>query len=111
MTRALPPRILAVVREVADVRGVTMAEILGDRRHAQVARARMEAMARCRALDPAPSLPRIGVWFGRDHTTVLHACRVMAETVREAADLAGARAAERAEADAAAWRSAWGAFL
>jgi chromosomal replication initiator protein len=33
------------------------------------------------------SLPRVGAAFGRDHTTVLHACRRVAELVRTDAKL------------------------
>jgi hypothetical protein len=41
--------------------------------------ARFEAMYRVRTeikiAGSEPSLPQIGKWFGRDHTTVLHALR------------------------------------
>jgi chromosomal replication initiator protein len=36
------------------------------------------------------SLPRIGTAFGRDHTTVLHACRKVEEVVEADTKLAAA---------------------
>ena len=69
-----------VLSDVAEARGVTLVDMLGEDRVRPVAFARFEAMWRLRELR-APdgrrlfSLPRIGRLFGRDHTSVLHALR------------------------------------
>lgn len=64
---------------VADYHQLRVADLLNKRRTRQLARARQMAMALCKELT-AHSLPEIGDAFGgRDHTTVLHACRLIAE--------------------------------
>jgi chromosomal replication initiator protein len=56
-----------------------MADLLSKRRSRSVARPRQMAMALAKELTNH-SLPEIGDAFGgRDHTTVLHACRVITE--------------------------------
>ncbi len=56
-----------------------MAELLSSRRTRSVARPRQIAMALAKELTNH-SLPEIGEAFGgRDHTTVLHACRTIAQ--------------------------------
>ena len=58
---------------------IRMAELLSKRRHRSIARPRQMAMALCKELTQH-SLPEIGDAFGgRDHTTVLHACRKIEE--------------------------------
>ena len=58
---------------------IRMAELLSKRRHRSIARPRQMAMALCKELTQH-SLPEIGDAFGgRDHTTVLHACRKIDE--------------------------------
>jgi chromosomal replication initiator protein len=57
--------------------GVTMLDLLSQRRHRAVARPRQAAMWLCRHTTKF-SLPQIGQAFGdRDHTTVLHAVRMV----------------------------------
>jgi len=73
---SLPPRIAKIIRDVAGERGVRVAEILSPCRRRPVAYARWEAMRRVRALAPTPSYPRIGRWFGRDHSSVIYAMNV-----------------------------------
>lgn len=64
---------------VADYHQLRVADLLHKRRTRQLARARQMAMALCKELT-AHSLPEIGDAFGgRDHTTVLHACRLIGE--------------------------------
>lgn len=53
--------------------GITLRELLGDSRKRRVAYPRQVAMYLARDLT-RNSLPEIGRRFGRDHTTVLHAC-------------------------------------
>ena len=81
-----------VIREVAARHRLTIAELVGESRKREIAWPRIEAMARIRALTgpdgrPRYTLPRIGQFFGRDHTTVLSAVRRWAEisASREAA--------------------------
>jgi chromosomal replication initiator protein len=63
----------------ADYYQLRVADLLSKRRTRQLARARQTAMALTKELT-SHSLPEIGDAFGgRDHTTVLHACRLIAE--------------------------------
>jgi chromosomal replication initiator protein len=64
-----------IQKTVADYYKVRMADLLSKRRSRSVARPRQVAMALAKELTQQ-SLPEIGEAFGgRDHTTVLHACR------------------------------------
>ena len=64
-----------IQKTVADYYKVRMADLLSKRRSRSVARPRQVAMALAKELT-SHSLPEIGDAFGgRDHTTVLHACR------------------------------------
>lgn len=72
----LPDRATAIVKLVCDLRDVDYSEIMGQSRVRHIAHARQEVMWMLRAMEPQPSLPRIGRWIGgRDHTTCLHAIR------------------------------------
>ncbi len=62
-------------RKVAEYYNVRLSDILSERRHKRIVRSRHMAMFLARQLTNH-SLPEIGDAFGgRDHTTVLHACR------------------------------------
>ena len=64
---------------MADYYQLRMADMLSKRRTRSLARPRQMAMALAKDLTEH-SLPEIGDAFGgRDHTTVLHACRVIRE--------------------------------
>ena len=64
-----------IQKTVADYYKVRVAELLSKRRSRSVARPRQVAMALAKELT-SHSLPEIGDAFGgRDHTTVLHACK------------------------------------
>lgn len=67
------PRIAAkrILAEAADKHGVTVEDVLGPARPHRLTLARQEAMYRLR-LDMRWSLPRIGSFMNRDHSTVLH---------------------------------------
>ena len=68
-----------IKRTAADYYKVKVADLLSKRRNRSVARPRQVAMALSKELTNH-SLPEIGDAFGgRDHTTVLHACRKIAE--------------------------------
>ena len=76
-----------IVERVAAAFNVTEKELLGASRLRGVLRPRQIAMYLARELTGL-SLPRLGAAFGRDHTTVLHACRKVAEAVKGDAGLA-----------------------
>jgi chromosomal replication initiator protein len=58
---------------------IKLSDMLSDRRAVHIARPRQIAMALCRDMTTS-SLPDIGRRFGnRDHSTVIHACKRIAE--------------------------------
>ena len=68
-----------IQRTVADYYKIRLSDLLSKRRNRSIARPRQIAMALAKELT-SHSLPEIGDAFGgRDHTTVLHACRKIAE--------------------------------
>ncbi len=68
-----------IQKTVADYFKVRVADLLSKRRSRSVARPRQVAMALAKELT-SHSLPEIGDAFGgRDHTTVLHACKRIKE--------------------------------
>ena len=77
-----------IQRTVAEYYNIKISDILSKRRNRSIARPRQMAM--CLAKDLTNhSLPEIGEAFGgRDHTTVMHACRKIAELRDSSADLA-----------------------
>jgi chromosomal replication initiator protein len=77
-----------IQKTVADYYKVKVADLLSKRRSRSIARPRQMAMALAKELTNH-SLPEIGDHFGgRDHTTVIHACRKVKELVQEAKDFA-----------------------
>jgi len=77
-----------IQRTVAEYYNIKIADLLSKRRNRTIARPRQVAMALAKELTNH-SLPEIGDAFGgRDHTTVLHACRKVAELRESSADLA-----------------------
>jgi chromosomal replication initiator protein len=76
-----------IQKTVADYYKIKMADLLSKKRTRFLARARQMAMALAKELT-THSLPEIGEAFGgRDHTTVLHACRKMKELMELEAGL------------------------
>jgi chromosomal replication initiator protein len=70
-----------IQKTVADYYKIKVAEMYSKKRVRSLARPRQVAMALAKELTPM-SLPEIGEAFGgRDHTTVLHACRRVQELV------------------------------
>jgi chromosomal replication initiator protein len=68
-----------IQKTVAEYYKIRVADLLSKRRSRSITRPRQLAMALAKELT-THSLPEIGDAFGgRDHTTVLHACRVMKE--------------------------------
>ena len=76
-----------IQKTVAEYYKIKMADILSKRRSRSVARPRQMAMALSKELTNH-SLPEIGDAFGgRDHTTVLHACRKIVQLREESHDI------------------------
>jgi chromosomal replication initiator protein len=68
-----------IQRTVAEYYKIKVADLLSKRRNRSVARPRQIAMALAKELTNH-SLPEIGdVFGGRDHTTVIHACRMISD--------------------------------
>jgi chromosomal replication initiator protein len=68
-----------IQKYVADYYKIKVAEMYSQKRTRAIARPRQVAMWLARELTPH-SLPEIGEAFGgRDHTTVLHACRTITD--------------------------------
>ncbi len=81
-------RIDNIQRTVAEYYNIKISDILSKRRNRSIARPRQMAMSLAKELTNH-SLPEIGEAFGgRDHTTVLHACRKIAELRDSNADIA-----------------------
>ncbi|KTC64801.1 chromosome replication initiator DnaA (plasmid) [Legionella adelaidensis] len=77
-----------IQKTVAEYYKVKVADLLSKRRSRSIARPRQMAMALAKELTNH-SLPEIGDHFGgRDHTTVIHACRKVKDLVTEAGDFA-----------------------
>ncbi|UGA54814.1 chromosomal replication initiator protein DnaA [Vibrio sp. DW001] len=76
-----------IQKTVAEYYKIKMADLLSKRRSRSVARPRQLAMALAKELTNH-SLPEIGDAFGgRDHTTVLHACRKIQQLREESHDI------------------------
>ncbi len=75
------PSLSEVTVVVAAQFGLAAADLQGKSRKQAVARARAMAMYLARRLTSA-TITDIGRHFGRDHTTVIHACRVSQERIR-----------------------------
>ena len=76
-----------IQRVVSEYYKLKMSELLSKRRSRSIARPRQVAMALAKTLTNH-SLPEIGEAFGgRDHTTVLHACRKIKELEEESLDM------------------------
>lgn len=76
-----------IQKTVAEYYKIKMADMLSKRRSRSVARPRQMAMALSKELTNH-SLPEIGDAFGgRDHTTVLHACRKIEQLREESHDI------------------------
>ena len=77
-----------IQRKVAEYYNIKISDILSKRRNRTIARPRQMAMYLAKE-HTNHSLPEIGDAFGgRDHTTVMHACRKIAELREGSADVA-----------------------
>ena len=76
-----------IQRIVAEYYKIKVSDLLSKRRSRSIARPRQVAMALAKQLT-SHSLPEIGEAFGgRDHTTVLHACRKIKELIEQTIDI------------------------
>ncbi len=76
-----------IQRVVAEYFQIKLNDLMAKKRTRSLARPRQVAMALAKELT-SHSLPEIGMAFGgRDHTTVLHACRKIAELEASSADM------------------------
>lgn len=76
-----------IIKTVSEYYKIKVSELLSKRRSRSVARPRQVAMALCKELTNH-SLPEIGDAFGgRDHTTVLHACRLIKQLIETGSDI------------------------
>ena len=72
-----------IIKAVAEYFSVSEADILSQRRNREIAQARQMAMYLIREQTQL-STTRIGDLFGgRDHTTVMHACKIIGELVEK----------------------------
>ncbi len=67
-----------IISEVCEYCGIRRTDLMSKSRKKRIAETRQIAMALCRELTNK-SLPEIGDAFGRDHTTVLNACKRIKE--------------------------------
>ena len=74
-----------IAAEVADEHGITLERMLSRSQARDVAWPRQEAMARIYATGRY-SLPQIGKWFDRDHSTVHWACQRVAKRAQQLRD-------------------------
>ncbi len=75
-----------ITKTTAEYYKVKVADLLSKRRSRSIARPRQMAMTLAKELTNH-SLPEIGDHFGgRDHTTVIHACRKIKELIQEGGD-------------------------
>jgi chromosomal replication initiator protein len=87
---AVRPTVERIVRRVSDYYRVEPRQLRSARRQRRLLIARQVSMYLARRLTPL-SLQQIGACFGgRDHTTVLHACRKVEEAMKSDAKLSGA---------------------
>ena len=69
-----------IVKETSAAHKVSLKEMMGSSRLPEVSRARQEAMYKIRLVTTPRgtvryTLPQIGRFFGRDHTTIIHGIR------------------------------------
>ena len=75
------PTMMQIVKEVAEKHGVTVLDLMSNRRFKKITTARQEFCYRARYETPR-SLPEIGRFLGgKDHTTILHAVKRHAERI------------------------------
>lgn len=71
------PTMASIVAEAAAQAGLSVEALRSPARRRPVAQARQQAMARMREVGFTTT--QVGRFFGRDHTTVTHACKMVAQ--------------------------------
>ena len=79
---APPHEMMDIVYIVSTVMRVSLPRLLAKNRTQRIAYVRQVAMYLCRTLTDSSFLV-IGDHFGRDHSTVIHACNLIARRIRE----------------------------
>ncbi len=79
-THEVKPDVEAIQKTVSDFFHIRLAELKSKRRPQHIAFCRQVAMYLCRKLTDS-SFPAIGTAFGRDHSTVIHACNLIARRI------------------------------
>jgi chromosomal replication initiator protein len=79
-THEVKPDVEAIQRTVSDFFHIRLAELKSKKRTQHIAFCRQVAMYLCRKLTDS-SFPAIGAAFGRDHSTVIHACNLIARRI------------------------------
>jgi chromosomal replication initiator protein len=79
-THEVKPDVEAIQRIVSDFFHIRLAELKSKKRTQHIAFCRQVAMYLCRKLTDS-SFPAIGAAFGRDHSTVIHACNLIARRI------------------------------
>lgn len=89
--RGMPPKIRRRVAAIARKHGVTVEALIAKHDRRGLSDARAEAWYVVRFFSDA-SLPMIGAWFDRDHSTILNGIRKHEERLLNEADLASGEA-------------------
>lgn len=85
-----PPSLVEICRAVSKRLNIKISELRGSARNANIVRARGLAILIARQMTSS-SLQQIGEYFdGRDHSTILHACRKIAKQLDSDTDLSAA---------------------
>jgi chromosomal replication initiation ATPase DnaA len=80
---SIPDNLRRIVAEVCLKHQIRLIEVLSDRRTSNIIPVRFEMIYRIKS-ETTWSLPRIGRFMGgRDHTTILHACRTFQKWLDE----------------------------
>src|SRR6266849_4759557 len=79
-TNEIKPDVEAIQKTVSDFFHIRLAELKSKRRPQHIAFCRQVAMYLCRKLTDS-SFPAIGTAFDRDHSTVIHACNLIARRI------------------------------
>ncbi|MBQ7502350.1 chromosomal replication initiator protein DnaA [bacterium] len=72
-----------IKKTVCEYFNITEEEIVGKRKEQRIAKPRQIAMYLCRKLIPEMSYPDIGEYFGRDHSTAIHAYNKVEENLND----------------------------
>lgn len=72
-SRRVPSHIKDLIVEICADAGASLADVISEMRFRDVRVVRNEIIYVIRSTYPRYSFPRIAVWFGKDHTSIMHA--------------------------------------